>query len=194
MPVPRSIPELKNFLDKHAQEFGKINGEEVVSVKEDSVEVAGVCVPQKLYYKALVMGTALSYSKSQILVSGLTLFLADVNVWDDEPIPKPADQGWYTTEFLAVVPDNIYQLACSRAQAIGFNKSDLLTYALHLFVDSPGINAMYDAWMQASCEKYNANPQYIELKVLGWLKYQARLKRYQMSLEAGHFIEKAKLL
>lgn len=135
----------------------------------------------------------MTYSKSQIGSSALTLFLTDPSIYSRQIIPKPADSGWYNTEFPAFVPANTYELACSKAEEIGFTQSDLMTYALNLFATNPGINAIYNTYIENLCEQHNVNAEYVELKILGWLKYQARQKRYQMSLEAGHFVDRAKL-
>lgn len=192
MPVPRTIEQLQQFLETH-EDFGKINGQEVVSVREHTVELSNIFVLKKTYYKALLRGTVLTYPKSQIATSALTLFLTDPSIYSRQIIPKPADSGWYNTEFPAFVPANTYELACSKAKEINFSESDLMTYALNLFANNPGINAIYNTYIEALCKQHNVDAAYIELKILGWLKFQARLKRYRMSLEAGYFIDRAKL-
>lgn len=192
MPVPRTIEQLKNFLDTHS-DFGKINGEEVASIREDTVEISDVFVTEQIYNKAMLRGTVLTYSKSQIATSALTLFFTDESIYSRQIVPKPADSGWYTIEFPAFVPANLYEFVCSRAEEIGFTESDSMTYALNLFATNPGINAKYDAYIDALCKRHNVNREYVELKILGWLKYKAREKRYRLSLEAGYFIDRAKL-
>ncbi|MHC5755834.1 MAG: hypothetical protein ACYTXF_35395 [Nostoc sp.] len=192
MPVPRNMEQLKEFLDTHP-EFGKINGEEVVSIREDTVEISNVFVTEQIYNKAMLRGTVLTYSKSQIATSSLTLFFTDESIYSRQIVPKPADRGWYTIEFPSFVPANTYELACSKAKEIGFTESDLMTYALNLFASNPGINAIYDNYIEALCKRHNVNREYIELKILGWLKFKAREKRYRLSLEAGYFIDRAKL-
>lgn len=192
MPIPRTIEQLQHFLATH-EDFGKINGQEVVSIREDVKEVSNIFVPKDTYYKAVLRGTVLTYSKSQIAESALTLFLTDESIYGREIVPKPADSGWYTTEFPAFVPANTYELACSRAREIGFSESDLLTYALNLFANNPGINAIYNAYIENLCKQYNVKADYIELKILGWLKYQARKKRLELSLAAGKFVDRARL-
>lgn len=192
MPIPRSIEQLQQFLETH-EDFGKINGQEVVSIREDITELRNIFVPKDTYYKAVLRGTVLTYSKSQIASSALTLFLTDESIYSRQIIPKPADSGWYNTEFPAFVPANTYELACSRAREIGFSESDLLTYALNLFANNPGINQIYDAYIENLCKQHNVKADYVELKILGWLKYQARKKRLELSLAAGEFIDRGKL-
>ncbi len=192
MPIPRSIEDLETFLETH-KDFGKLNGEEVVSIREDTIELSNIFVLANTYTKAVLRGTALGYSKSGIASSALTLFITDPSIYGREIVPKPADPGWYSTEFPVFVPINTYELALSRAKVIGFSGSDLLTYALNLFANNPGINAMYDAYIQALCKKYNVTASQVEQKILGWLKYKAREKRYRLSLELGYFVDRAKL-
>ncbi|MHC5861316.1 hypothetical protein [Nostoc sp.] len=192
MPTPRTIEQLQHFLETH-EDFGKINGQEVVSVREDVTKLSNIFVPKDTYYKAVLRGTVLTYSKSQIASSALTLFLTDESIYSRQIVPKPADPGWYTTEFPAFVPANTYDLACARAREIGFSESDLLTYALNLFASNPGINGIYNAYIENLCKQNNVEANYVELKILGWLKYQARKKRLELSLAAGEFIDRAKL-
>lgn len=192
MPVPRTIEELEHFLETH-QDFGKLNGQEVVSVREDVVELRNIFVVRETYTASVLRGTALSFSKSQTATFALTQFLTDESIYGRQIIPKPADPGWYTTEFPAFVPANIYELACSKARVINFTESDLLTYALNLFTTNPGINAIYNAYIENLCKQHNVNADYVELKILGWLKYQARKKRYELSLSAGRFVDRGKL-
>lgn len=192
MPVPKTIEQLQHFLETH-EDFGKINGQEVVSIREDVKELSNIFVPKDTYYKAVLRGTVLSYSKSQIATSALTLFLTDESIYSRQIIPKPVDSGWYTTEFPAFVPTNTYELACSKAREIGFNESDLLTYALNLFANNPGINQIYNAYIENLCKQHDVKADYVELKILGWLKYQARKKRLELSLAAGQFVDRAKL-
>ncbi|MFN6565219.1 MAG: hypothetical protein RMY28_036205 [Nostoc sp. ChiSLP01] len=192
MPIPRTIEQLQHFLETH-EDFGKINGQEVVSIREDVKELRNIFVPKDTYYKAVLRGTVLTYSKSQIASSALTLFLTDESIYGREIVPKPADSGWYNTEYPAFVPANTYELACSRAREIGFSESDLLTYALNLFANNPGINQIYDAYIENLCKQNNVKADYVELKILGWLKYQARKKRLELSLAAGEFVDRARL-
>ena len=192
MPIPRTIEQLQHFLETH-EDFGKINGQEVVSVREDITELRNIFVPKDTYYKAVLRGIVLTYSKSQIASSALTLFLTDESIYGRQIIPKPADPGWYTTEFPGLVPANTYDLALQKAREIGFTESDLLTYALNLFANNPGINQIYDAYIENLCKQHNVNASYVELKILGWLKYQARKKRLELSLTAGEFVDRAKL-
>ncbi|MCC5667776.1 hypothetical protein LC653_28835 [Nostoc sp. CHAB 5784] len=192
MPVPRTIEQLQHFLETH-EDFGKINGEEVVSVRENTIELSNIFVPKDTYYKAVLRGTVLTYSKSQIAESALTLFLTDESIYSRQIIPKPADPGWYTTEFPCFVPGNNYDLALQKAKEIGFTESDLLTYALNLFANNPGINQIYDAYIENLCKQHNVEANYVELKILGWLKYQARKKRLELSLAAGEFVDRGKL-
>ncbi len=192
MPTPRTIEQLQHFLETH-EDFGKINGQEVVSIREDTVELSNIFVTKDAYYKAVLRGTVLTYSKSQIGSSALTLFLTDPSIYSRQIIPKPADSGWYNTEFPAFVPANTYELAGTKAKEIGFTQSDLMTYALNLFATNPGINAIYDTYIENLCKQHDVNAEYVELKILGWLKYQARKKRLELSLAAGKFVERAKL-
>ncbi|OCQ92264.1 hypothetical protein BCD64_00165 [Nostoc sp. MBR 210] len=192
MPIPKTIEQLQHFLDTH-EDFGKINGQEVVSVREDIKELSNIFVPKDTYYKAVLRGTVLSYSKSQIASSALTLFLTDESIYSRQIVPKPSEPGWYNTEFPAFVPANTYELACARAKEIGFSESDLLTYALNLFANNPGINAIYNAYVENLCKQHGVNASFVELKILGWLKYQARKKRLELSLAAGEFVDRAKL-
>lgn len=192
MPIPKTIEQLQQFLETH-EDFGKINGQEVVSVREDITELRNIFVPKDTYYKAVLRGTVLTYSKSQIASSALTLFLTDESIYSRQIVPKPADSGWYNTEFPAFVPANTYELACFRAREIGFSESDLLTYALNLFANNPGINGIYNAYIENLCKQHNVKAEYVELKILGWLKYQARKKRLELSLERGEFIDRGKL-
>jgi hypothetical protein len=192
MPTPKTIEQLQQFLETH-EDFGKINDQEVVSISEDITELRNVFVPKDTYYKAVLRGTVLTYSKSQIGSSALTLFLTDPSIYSRQIIPKPADSGWYNTEFPAFVPANTYELACSKAEEIDFTQSDLMTYALNLFATNPGINAIYNAYIENLCKQHNVKANYVELKILGWLKYQARKKRLELSLDAGEFIDRGKL-
>ena len=192
MPVPRTIEQLQHFLETH-EDFGKINGQEVVSVREDITELRNIFVPKNTYYKAVLRGTVLTYSKSQIAESALTLFLTDESIYSRQIVPKPAEPGWYNTEFPALVPGNLYELTLQKAREIGFTESDLLTYALNLFANNPGINQIYDAYIENLCKQHKVNASYVELKILGWLKYQARKKRLELSLTAGEFVDRAKL-
>ncbi|MDZ8259872.1 hypothetical protein [Nostoc sp. ChiQUE01b] len=192
MPVPKTTDQLKEFLENH-KDFGKINGEEVVSVRQDTTELSNIFVTKDTYYKSMLRGTVLTYSKSQIATSALTLFLTDESIYGRQIVPKPADSGWYNTEYATFVPANTYELACSRAREIGFSESDLLTYALNLFANNPGINQIYDTYIENLCKQHNVKADYVELKILGWLKYQARKKRLELSLAAGKFVDRAKL-
>jgi hypothetical protein len=192
MPIPKTIEQLQHFIETH-EDFGKINGQEVVSIREDQTELRNIFVPKDTYYKAVLRGTVLTYSKSQIASSALTLFLTDESIYSRQIVPKPADPGWYTTEFPGFVSANTYDLALQRAREIGFSESDLLTYALNLFTNNPGINQIYDTYIENLCKQHNVKANYVELKILGWLKYQARKKRLELSLERGEFVERAKL-
>ncbi|MCC5609722.1 hypothetical protein LC612_23835 [Nostoc sp. CHAB 5834] len=192
MPVPRTIEQLQQFLLTH-EDFGKINGQDVVSIKEGTVEICNVFVLKETYNKAVLRGTALSFSKSQTATFALSLFLTDESIYSRQIIPKPADSGMYSTEFPSFVPANIYELACSRAREINFTESDLLTYALNLFANNPGINQIYSAYIENLCKQHNVKADYVELKILGWLKYQARKKRLELSLQRGEFVDRAKL-
>lgn len=192
MPIPRTIEQLQHFLETH-KDFGKINGQEVVLIREDVIELRNIFVPKDTYYKAVLRGTVLTYSKSQIAESALTLFLTDESIYGRQIVPKPADPGWYNTEFPCLVPANLYELTLQRAREIGFTESDLLTYALNLFANNPGINGIYNAYIENLCKQHNVKADYVELKILGWLKYQARKKRLELSLAAGKFVDRAKL-
>lgn len=192
MPVPKTIEQLQHFLDVH-KDFGKINGKDVVSIREDTVELCNIFILQETYKRAVLRGTVLSFSKSQTATFALSQFLTDESIYSRQIIPKPADSGMYVTEFPCFVPANIYELACSKAEEIGFTQSDLLTYALNLFVTNPGLNAIYNAYIDKLCNEYNVNASYVELKILGWLKYQARKKRLELSLLSGSFVNRAKL-
>jgi hypothetical protein len=192
MPVPKTIEQLQHFLETH-EDFGKINGQDVVSIREDTTELCNIFVLKETYNKAVLRGTALSFSKSQTATFALTQFLTDESIYSRQIIPKPADRGMYSTEFPGFVPTNIYELACSKAREINFTESDLLTYALNLFVTNPGINAIYNAYIDNLCKQHNVNPSFVELKILGWLKYQARKKRLELSLSRGSFVDRAKL-
>lgn len=192
MPVPKTIEQLQYFLETH-EDFGKINGQDVVSVREDVIELRNIFVLKETYNKAVLRGTALSFSKSQTATFALTQFLTDESIYGRQIVPKPADSGMYSIEFPAFVPANIYELACSKARVINFTESDLLTYALNLFISNPGINATYGAYIEKLCNQHNVNASYIELKILGWLKYQARKKRLELSLSTGSFVERGKL-
>ncbi|PHM07589.1 hypothetical protein [Nostoc sp. 'Peltigera malacea cyanobiont' DB3992] len=192
MPIPRTIEQLQQFLETH-EDFGKINGQDVVSIREDITEIRNIFVLKDTYYKAILRGTVLTYSKSQIAEYALTLFLTDESIYSRQIIPKPADSGWYTTEFPCFLPGNIYDLALQKAKEIGFTESDLLTYALNLFANNPGINQIYNAYVENLCKEHKVEASYVELKILGWLKYQARKKRLELSLATGSFVERAKL-
>jgi hypothetical protein len=192
MPIPRTIEQLQHFLETH-EDFGKINGQEVVSIREDVKELSNIFILKETYNKAVLRGTALSFSKSQTATFALTQFLTDESIYGRQIIPKPAEPGWYTTEFPCFVPANIYNLALQKARETGFTESDLLTYALNLFITNPGINIIYNSYLETLCKEHNVNANYVELKILGWLKYQARKKRLELSLEAGKFIDRAKL-
>lgn len=110
MPIPRTIEQLRDFLETH-EDFGKINGQEVVSIREDVTKLRNIFVVKKTYNEAVLRGTALSFSKSQTAAFALNLFLTDESIYSRQIIPKPADPGWYTTEFPCFVPGNTYDLA-----------------------------------------------------------------------------------
>lgn len=192
MPVPRTVEQLQYFIDTH-KDFGKINGQDVASIREDTIEIFNVFVPKETYNKAVLRGTALSFSKSQTATFALTQFLTDESIYGRQIVPKPAESGWYATEFPCFVPANIYELACAKAKEIGFTESDLLTCALNLFATNPGVNTMYNAYIDKLCKQHNVNASYVELKILGWLKYKAREKRLALSLANGSFVDRAKL-
>jgi hypothetical protein len=192
MPVPQTIEQLQHFIETH-KDFGKINGQDVVSIRDDTAEICNIFIPKETYNKAMLRGTALSFPKSQIATFALTQFLTDESIYSRQIVPKPADPGWYTTEFPCFVPANIYEMARSKAKEINFTESDLLTYALNLFVTNPGVNAIYNAYIDKLCKQHNVNPSFVELKILGWLKYQARKKRLYLSLASGSFVDRAKL-
>ncbi|HEY9610631.1 hypothetical protein [Allocoleopsis sp.] len=187
---PNSIEELEQWLINHADD-GKIEGQPVIET--GTIEIRSGFVPGDLYDEALLRGAALSFNKSEIGINALIRFLS-VNITNmiEAGVLK---MGEYEarTEFRAYIPTGLHNLVMRRKDQLGLSNSQIMTISLSLFVNDLAINELYQQYLDALSEKYGLSTNQIEQKIFDFRRYQARVKRLELSKAKGEFVSDRKI-
>jgi hypothetical protein len=190
MAKPKTIQELEQWIESH-QDHGKINGEPII--KTGSVEMRSGFVPGDLYDKALLVGAAFSFSKTDIGTHAMLKFLSS-------PVKglmkeKLIELGNYEakTEFRAYIPTSLYELVMHKRNELEWNNSQLMTLALSLFVNDLGIKEVYQQFLDQISAQSDLSSNQIEQKIFDCRRYEARVKRLELSRQKGEFVSDRKL-
>lgn len=190
MAKPTTIEELKQWIDEHKDD-GVINGESVIA--DGRKEFRHGTVPGNLYDRALLMSAPLGYTKSEIAIIGATQLLSNA-VLDGASagVIAPADftEG---TEFRAYLPQGLYTLVQRRKTELGWSNSQLMVMILTYFSHDPGIEKIYRQWAKELSESSGLSEAEIEQAVYDRRRYQARVKRYELSLQRGELVSDRKI-
>lgn len=190
MTKPTNIEELRTWIEEHEAD-GFING---VSVIQDGrSEFRHGTVPGDLYDRALLMAAPFGYSKSEIALVGATRLLSNAVI--DGALagaiaPNDFKDG---TEFRAYFPQGLYNLIQQRKGELKWSNSQMMTMVLTYFAHDPGIQKVYRQWMEAMTASSGLSEAEIEQAVYDKRRYQARVKRYEMSLQRGEFVSDRKV-
>lgn len=187
---PQTIEELEQWLDTH-QDYGKINGQAIIQT--GTIEVRSGFVPGDLYDEALLVGAAFSFNKSDIGTHALFKFLSSPAT--ELVKSKLIDLNQYDakTEFRAYVPTSLHNLAMAVKDRLGWNNSQLMTLALSLFVSDLGIKEVYRQFLDQISEQSGLSRAEIEQKIFDCRRYEARVKRLELSKQRGEFVSDRKL-
>lgn len=187
---PETLQELEEWLESH-QDHGKINGEPII--KTGSIEIRSGLVPENLYNEALLIGAAFSFSKSNIGTHALLKLLSSsvTEMMKD----KMLELGSYGAdrEFRCYVPTSLHNLAMVAKEKLGFNNSQLMTLALSLFVNDLGIKEVYKQYLDQIATDAGLSTTEIEQKIFDCRRYEARVKRLELSRAKGEFMSDRKL-
>ncbi|HEY9598318.1 MAG TPA: hypothetical protein V6D33_11670 [Cyanophyceae cyanobacterium] len=190
MAKPTSIEELKAWVDEHTND-GTIGGESVIA--DGRKEFRHGTVPGNLYDRALLMSAPLGYTKSEIAIVGATRLLS--NAVMDGAIagmiaPTDFSDG---TEFRAYLPQGLYNLVQRRKTELGWSNSQLMVMILTYFSHDPGIEKIYRQWAKELSESSGLSEAEIEQAVYDRRRYQARVKRYELSVQKGELVSDRKI-
>lgn len=190
LPPQTTIQELKAWIDNHNND-GLVNGKPVVT--EERKELRHGTVPEELIDRALLMSAPLGYTKSEIAIVGATRLLS--NAVMDGAIagmiaPTDFSDG---TEFRAYLPQGLYNLVQRRKAELGWSNSQLMVMILTYFSHDPGIEKIYRQWAKELSESFGLSEAEIEQAVYDRRRYQARVKRYELSVQKGELVSDRKI-
>lgn len=187
---PQTIEELEQWVESR-QDYGKINGEP--AIQTGTIEIRSGFVPGDLYDEALLVGAAFSFNKSDIGTHSLLKFLSSPVTEMMEN--KLIELGQYEakTEFRAYIPTSLHNLAMAAKDKLGWNNSQLMTLALSLFVSDLGIKEVYRQFLNQISEQSGLTAAEIEQKIFDCRRYEARVKRLELSKQRGEFVSDRKL-
>ncbi len=187
---PQTLEELEQWVASR-QDHGKINGEPVIAT--GTIELRSGFVPGDLYNEALLIGATFSFNKSDIGTHALLKLLASpvTQMMQD----KYLELGEYEakTEFRAYIPTSLYNLTMGVKDRLGWNNSQLITLALSLFVNDLGIKEVYQQFLKQIADKSGLSTAEVEQKIFDCRRYEARIKRLELSRAKGEFISDRKL-
>ena len=187
---PQTLEELEQWVASH-EDHGKINGEPIIQT--GSVEVRSGLVPGDLYDEALLVGAAFSFNKSDIGTHALLKLLS--SPMTELMQNKLIELGQYEakTEFRAYIPTSLYNLAMATKDRLSWNNSQLMTLALSLFVSDLGVKEVYQKFLNQITEASGLSAAEIEQKIFDCRRYEARVKRLELSRQKGEFVDDRKL-
>lgn len=187
---PNSIEELEQWLVNHADD-GKIDGQPVIET--GTIEIRSGFVPGDLYDEALLRGAALSFNKSEIGINALIRFLS-VNVTKmlETGVLKIGEYE-ARTEFRCYIPTGLHNLVMRRKEQLGLSNSQIMAISLSLFVNDLAINELYEQYLDSLSDKYGVTTSQIEQKIFDYRRYQARVKRLELSRAKGAFVSDRKI-
>lgn len=187
---PQNIEELEQWIDAH-QDDGKIDGQPVIQA--GTIEFRSGFVPGNLYDEALLVGAAFSFSKSNIGTHSLLKFLA--SPLTEMLQSQLLELGQYEpkTEFRAYIPTSLYNLAIATRDKLGWNNSHLMTVSLCLFVSDPGVKQAYQGFLTQVSEQSGLSATEVEQKIFDRRRYEARVKRLELSRQRGEFVGDRKI-
>lgn len=187
---PQTIEELEQWVTEHA-DHGKIDGKPIIQT--GTIEIRSGFVPGNLYDEALLIGAAFSFNKSDIGTHALLKFLASPIT--EMMLYKLVELGQYEgkTEFRAYIPTSLHNLAMGIKDRLGWNNSQLMTIALSLFVADLGIKEVYQQFLDQISEQAGLTTAQIEQKIFDCRRYEARVKRLELSRQKSEFVSDLKL-
>ncbi len=190
MTKPTTLEELKVWIDEHRND-GVINGESVIA--DGRKEFRHGTLPGNLYDRALLMSAPLGYTKSEIAIVGATRLLSNA-VMDGALVgaisPSDFSEG---TEFRAYLPQGLYSLVQKRKSELGWSNSQMMVMVLTYFCYDPGIEKLYRQWIKELTASSGLSEEEIEQAVFDRRRYQARVKRYDLSVQKGELISDRKI-
>ena len=187
---PQTLEELEAWVASH-DDHGKINGQPVI--KPGTVELRSAMIPGNLYDEALLIGAAFSFTKSDLGTHALFQLLASpiTELMKDGLIELATQES--KTEFRAYIPSRLYDLAMATKEELSLNNSQLMTLALSLFVSDLGVRRVYSRFLVQVSESSGLSPSEIEQKIFDCRRYEARVKRLELSRQRGEFVTDRKL-
>ncbi|NEP55979.1 MAG: hypothetical protein F6K31_03005 [Symploca sp. SIO2G7] len=188
---PETLEKLEQWVSSR-QDHGKINGEP--AFKSGTTEFRYGMVPGDIYDLALLKGAPLSFSKSDIGTYALTRFASSplIQIAEEYKLLVPGEfEG--KTEFRASIPNGLYELVQQKKELLGYSNSQVMTIALALFIYDPGITALYDEYVKGLAEKHSISVEEVQQKIFDLRRYQARVKRLELSRKKGEFVSDRKL-
>jgi hypothetical protein len=187
---PTTIEQLEQWLIDHADD-GKIDGQPVIET--GSFEIRSGFVPGDLYDDALLKGAALSFNKSEIGINALIRFLSISVTTMIETGLLVMGEYEAKTEFRVYVPVGLHGLVMKRKEELKLTNSQLMSLALTLFVTDPAINQLYQQYLKNLSSRSGLSVAEIEQKIFDYRRYQARVKRLELSRQRGEFVSDRKL-
>lgn len=194
MPVPpKTLEELRDWVESH-HGVGAINGQSIVP--SGTKEFTQGFVPGNLYDRALLYSVPFGYKKSDIVITGATRLLA--NAYLDSAVAGYAiDFASYTidsgTEFRAYLPTGLYDLVQAKKRELNWTNSQMMTTILSYFVFDPGIEKIYRNWIAITIATLSCTEAEIEKAVWDRRRYQARVKRLELSERKGELVRDRKI-
>jgi hypothetical protein len=187
---PGTIEELEQWLEAH-EDDGKINGERVI--KTGTIEIRSGFVPGDLYDEALLVGAAFSFNKSDIGTHALLKFLSSPVTELIKSQLLQLCQYEAKTEFRAYIPTSLHSLSMAARDKFGWNNSQLMTLALSLFVNDLGVKEVYEQFLDQIAEQSGLTTAEIQQKIFDCRRYEARVKRLELSRQRGEFVSDRKI-
>jgi hypothetical protein len=188
---PQTLEELEQWVSSH-QDHGKINGEPAFST--GTTEFRYGMVPGDIYDLALLRGALLSFTKSDIGTYAFTRLASSplIQIAEEYKLLVPGEFE-SKTEFRASIPNGLYELVQQKKESLGYSNSQVMTIALALFIYDPGITALYDKYVKGLAEKHSISVEKVQQKIFDLRRYQARVKRLELSRKKGKFVSDRKL-
>lgn len=190
MAKPTTLEELRQWVANHVND-GIIDRES--TIPEGRAEFRHGIVSGDLYDRALLISAPFGYSKSEIAVIGASNLLAN-SIIDGAKVgliaPVDIKEG---TEFRANLPQGLYDLIQSAKSDLGWSNSQMMTMILAYFSYDPGNEKIYRQWVTKFVERHSCTVEQVEAAIYDRRRYQARVKRLEMSERAGHLISDRKI-
>lgn len=189
--TPQTLEELEQWV-ANRQDHGRINGED--AFKTGTTEFRYGMVPGEIYNLALLRGAPLSFTKSDIGTYAFTQFASSplVQIAEQYKLLVPGEFE-AKTEFRAYIPTGLYDLVQQKKEKLGYSNSQLMTVALALFIYDPGITALYEDFVKGLSERHSISIEEVQQKIFDFRRYQARVKRLELSRQQGEFVSDRKL-